>query len=101
MTWDDIPDAEYRRISADKSGEGRGITRQGADNAALAADAGRTFGDTPYVDPSVSAADVDAVRPEFLRLLEDLEAGRVNGVVVHTIDRLVRRFDDLQRLLDI
>ncbi|MFB7799433.1 recombinase family protein [Isoptericola nanjingensis] len=101
MTWDDIPDAEYRRISADKSGEGRDITRQGADNAALAADAGRTFGDTPYVDPSVSAADVDAVRPEFLRLLEDLEAGRVNGVVVHTIDRLVRRFDDLQRLLDI
>lgn len=49
----------------------------------------------------MSAADVDAVRPEFLRLLEDLEAGRVNGVVVHTIDRLVRRFDDLQRLLDI
>ena len=101
MTWDDVPDAEYRRISADKSGEGRGITRQGTDNAALAADAGRALSGTPYVDPSVSAADVDAVRPAFLRLLEDLEAGRVNGVVVYTIDRLVRRFDDLQRLLDI
>ncbi|SKC48755.1 recombinase family protein [Krasilnikoviella flava] len=101
MNWDDVPDAEYRRISDDKSGEGRGIARQGEETVALAAAAGRTLSHSPYVDPSVSAADGDAVRPAFERLLEDLEEGRVNGVVASTADRLVRRFDDLQRLLDI
>ncbi|MFI2103746.1 recombinase family protein [Isoptericola sp. NPDC019693] len=95
MTWEDAPDAEYRRISSDKSGEGRGVARLGEDNAALAAAAGRSVGDAPYVDPSVSASDVDAVRPAFERLLEDLEAGRTNGIVVNYADRLVRRFDDL------
>jgi site-specific DNA recombinase len=50
-----------------------------------------------YRDLDISAYR-DVVRPAFEELLEDLEAGLLDGVVCWKLDRLFRRFDDLQRV---
>jgi DNA invertase Pin-like site-specific DNA recombinase len=51
----------------------------------------------PYVDRDLSAFS-GVSRPQFERLLLDLEAGVVDGVVAWKFDRLVRRPRDFERL---
>jgi site-specific DNA recombinase len=48
-----------------------------------------------------SAYDERAKRPEFENALIDLQAGRVDGIAVWKIDRLVRRASQYRRVLDI
>ena len=51
-----------------------------------------------YIDEGVSAKDLD--RPELQRLLEDIEAGKIDIVLVFRLDRLTRSVLDLYKLLE-
>jgi site-specific DNA recombinase len=88
---------KYLRISLDLQGIGAGIERQAQDTDALAARRG--WVGEHYIDNNVSAYDRKTKRPEFLRLVADLKAGRIQGVVVYDIDRLARQPVDLEMLV--
>ena len=51
-----------------------------------------------YSDPGKSAKTLN--RPAMKRLLEDIEDGKVKYLVVHKLDRLVRRMKDMFLFLD-
>jgi DNA invertase Pin-like site-specific DNA recombinase len=52
-----------------------------------------------YVDPGYSGGTLE--RPALKRLLADIEAGRIDIVVVYKIDRLTRSLTDFARMIDI
>ena len=70
--------AVYTRISDDDEGRRLGVKRQEEDCRALAKLRGWQVA---YVacDNSVSAYKTNILRPEFERMMEDLEAGLVDG----------------------
>ncbi|MDJ0920369.1 MAG: recombinase family protein [Henriciella sp.] len=53
---------------------------------------------TEYSDGGVSGGTLE--RPALQQLLEDIDAGRVDMVVVYKIDRLTRSLSDFARLVD-
>ena len=61
---------------------------------------GWTLGDT-YLDNDVSAYRPKVIRPDFERMLADLEAGTIQGIVVYDLDRLARQPADLERIIKI
>jgi DNA invertase Pin-like site-specific DNA recombinase len=81
--------AIYARISSDQTGQGLGVTRQLEDCRRLAAERGWTVA-SEYVDNDISAYRGKA-RPEYARMLGDIEAGRIDGVIAYHQDRLTRR----------
>jgi site-specific DNA recombinase len=81
--------AIYARISSDATGEGLGVARQLAECRELAATRGWAVG-AEYVDNDISAYKVKT-RPEYERMLSDLEAGARDAVVVYNFDRLTRQ----------
>lgn len=81
--------AIYARISSDQTGERLGVARQLEDCRRLAAERGWTVG-AEYVDNDISAFRGKA-RPEYARMLADIEAGRVDAVIAYHQDRLTRR----------
>lgn len=90
----------YVRISrddADKSG--KGVARQEKDARALAASRGWNVVDV-YRDNDVSAFS-GKTRPEYERLLSDLSAGVVGGIVAWHPDRLHRSPRELERFIDV
>jgi site-specific DNA recombinase len=52
----------------------------------------------PYDDPAYSGGNLD--RPALQRLLRDIEAGRIDVVVVYKIDRLTRSLADFAKLVE-
>src|SRR5216684_7902408 len=52
----------------------------------------------PYDDPAFSGGNLD--RPALKKLLADIEAGRINVVVVYKIDRLTRSLADFAKLVE-
>lgn len=90
----------YARISDDQAGEALGVARQCDDCRALAGVKRWPVG-REYVDNSVSAYKRGVRRPEFERLLADLESGILGGMLVYDLDRLARQPRDLERLLDV
>ena len=52
-----------------------------------------------YDDPAYSGGNLE--RPALQNLLEDMEAGRVNVVVVYKIDRLTRSLSDFAKLVEL
>jgi site-specific DNA recombinase len=52
-----------------------------------------------YDDPAYSGGNLD--RPALQNLLEDIDAGRVDVVVVYKIDRLTRSLSDFARLVEL
>lgn len=93
------PVAVYARISADKTGEGLGVARQVEDCMRLVADRDWVVFDT-YVDNDVSAFTGGRARPEFARMLADIEAGRIGAVVVYHQDRLTRRPGEFEQFVE-
>jgi len=84
--------ALYLRISKDSERLGLGVERQRKDCEALARLKGWHVGET-YCDNDRSATRKNgqaADRPEWRRLLADIEAGRIGAVVAWDIDRLAR-----------
>jgi site-specific DNA recombinase len=91
--------AIYARISLDKNGDGLGVDRQRDLCSKLAKEKGWTVAAT-YIDNDRSASN-GKPRPEYERMLADIEAGRVDGVLVVDQDRLVRRPVELERFIDL
>ena len=87
----------YVRASLDRTGEGLAVDRQESEGRALAARLGWQVSARVYRDNSVSAST--GRRPEFERLLVDLDSGVIGGVISWHPDRLARRPDDLERLI--
>jgi site-specific DNA recombinase len=90
--------AIYTRVSDDQEGRGLAVQRQEEDCRALAKLRGW---DVAYVacDNSVSAYKANIVRPEFERMLADLDAGLVDGIVAYDLDRFARQPVDLERAI--
>jgi len=86
------------RISDDKAGDELGVKRQEHDCRALARRRGWRVAEV-YVENSVSASSGDP-RPEYDRLLDDLATGHIDGLVAYHPDRLYRRLQDLEALID-
>jgi DNA invertase Pin-like site-specific DNA recombinase len=88
----------YARISEDVAGTGLGVQRQEDDGRTVAGLRELEVVET-YVDNDVSAFKVSVTRPAFERMLSDLDAGSIDGIVAYDLDRLARQPVDLERLI--
>ncbi|MDR6613601.1 recombinase family protein [Leifsonia sp. 1010] len=91
--------AIYARISSDQSGEGLGVQRQLEDCRRLAAERDWVVAGE-YVDNDISAYS-GRTRPNYERMLIDIEAGRIDAVLVYHLDRLTRRPAELEHFIDV
>jgi site-specific DNA recombinase len=89
----------YARISSDREGDGLAVGRQIEDCKAKAAENGWRV-DDPYVDSDISAYS-GKPRLEYRRLLADIQAGVINGVVVYNLDRLHRQPKELEEFIEV
>jgi DNA invertase Pin-like site-specific DNA recombinase len=89
----------YTRISQDRSGEKAGVGRQEQLCRELAAKLGFEVIEV-YCDDDVSAYS-GATRPQYERLLADVEDGHLDAILSWHIDRLYRSPKDLERLIDV
>lgn len=89
----------YVRISQDRVGAGLGVQRQREDCEALAERLGWTVVDV-YTDNDTSAFS-GKPRQHYTRMLEDIESGRVNGVLAWHTDRLHRNNRELLDYIDL
>ena len=89
----------YARISSDREGDNLAISRQLADCEALAASREWTVVER-YVDSDISAYSGKR-RPEYRRMLEEIDAGVVGAVVVYHADRLHRHPRELEDFIDL
>ncbi|HXY94101.1 MAG TPA: recombinase family protein, partial [Acidimicrobiia bacterium] len=89
----------YCRISQDRSGEGLGVSRQEQDCRALVAQRGWETVEV-YVDDDRSAYG-GKPRPEYERMLGDLESGAIDAVVAWHPDRLHRSPRELEDFIDL
>ena len=89
----------YARISSDREGDNLAISRQLADCEELAARRGWEVAER-YVDSDISAYS-GKVRPEYRRLLEEIDAGVVDAVVVYHADRLHRHPRELEEFIEL
>lgn len=89
--------AVYVRISQDRGGEGLGVQRQEQDCRKLAERLGWKVCEV-YTDNDASAYS-GKPRPAYLRMLEDLESGRIEGILAWHPDRLHRSPLELERFI--
>ncbi len=90
--------AVYLRQSLDRDGQGLAVERQRQDCTALCVDRG--WEPVEYVDNSISASS-GKIRPAYARMLEDISAGHIQGVVAWDLDRLHRRPIELEHFIDL
>jgi DNA invertase Pin-like site-specific DNA recombinase len=91
--------AIYARISSDREGDNLAVGRQVADCEALAGARGWEVVER-YVDSDISAYS-GKLRPEYRRLLEEIESGLIEAVVVYHADRLHRHPRELEAFIDL
>ncbi len=91
--------AIYARISSDPTGAQLGVRRQIDDCQELVERRGWLVRDV-YVDDDRSAWSGKA-RPEYRRLLGDIESGHIDAVVVWHLDRLHRQPRELEAFFDV
>ncbi|MCK9532520.1 MAG: recombinase family protein [Gammaproteobacteria bacterium] len=84
-------DQEYNSIDAQRDAGHAYIASQRAEGWIPVAD--------DYDDPAYSGGNMD--RPAVRRLLADIEAGKVDIVVVYKIDRLTRSLTDFSRMIEV
>jgi site-specific DNA recombinase len=90
--------AVYARISHDPSGERLGVQRQEADCLEEAKRRGWSIAQV-YVDDDRSAYDTKRPRPEYQRLLQDIQLGLRDGVMIWRLDRLHRQPRELEEFI--
>jgi site-specific DNA recombinase len=91
----------YLRMSRDAEARGLGIGRQRKDGEALATRLGWPIV-KEYSDHDLSASKYSRKpRPGYLQMLQDLQEGTINAVVVYDQDRLVRPPKELEELLEV
>jgi site-specific DNA recombinase len=91
--------AIYARISLDRAGEGLGVERQEQRCRKLAKAKGWPVHEV-YIDNSISATN-GKPRPNYQRMLADIERGVIDAVLVVDQDRLVRRPIELEEFMDL
>lgn len=91
--------AIYARISSDQDGTRLGVERQLKDCRKLAGELGWEVVDE-YVDNDISAYS-GKHRPDYERLLADIESGMVDALVCYHADRLTRRPIELERFVEV
>ncbi|MBF6276993.1 recombinase family protein [Nocardia nova] len=89
--------AIYLRQSLDRFGNMLAIGRQRGPCVDKCEERGWTY--TEYVDNDRSASS--GKRPEYLRMLTDIQEGKVEAVVVWDLDRLHRRPAELEEFIDL
>jgi site-specific DNA recombinase len=87
----------YLRISKDDEGDGLGVARQEKECRALVKSRGWEVAE---VYPENNRSAYNGTRTEWSRMLADLDAGTVEGVVSWANDRLYRRVRDQLDLLE-
>lgn len=90
------PLAGYLRLTVDREGKKIGYDVQQKAITHWAAANGFTIGEW-YKDKDLTAADSKVIRPDYERMLGDIESGRWAGVVVWRLDRLVRLTSEFER----
>jgi site-specific DNA recombinase len=90
--------AVYLRQSLDREGTGLAVARQREDCLKLCA--ARDWEPVEYVDNDISASSGKA-RPAYVRMLADIDAGRLGAVVAWDLDRLHRRPVELEHFIDV
>jgi DNA invertase Pin-like site-specific DNA recombinase len=85
----------YCRISSDPNDKREGVTRQRQDTAALCEVKGWQVADV-YIDNDRSASN-GKDRPEWERLLADIDAGKIDAVAAWDQDRVNRMMEDFIR----
>lgn len=91
--------AIYCRISQDGEGSGLGVRRQEEDCRELA-ERRRWPVAAVYVDNDVSAYS-GKVRPQYRQMLQDIQEGAIDGLIVWHLDRLHRRPKELEEFFEI
>ena len=91
VSTDDGLDQEYNSIDAQRDAGHAYIASQRAEGWIPVAD--------DYDDPAYSGGNMD--RPALKRLLVDIEAGRIDIVVVYKIDRLTRSLTDFSKMIEL
>lgn len=91
--------AVYVRISKDRTGEALGVERQEQDCRELVARQGWELFDV-YQDNDISAYS-GKPRPGYRRMLEDIQAGKIDAIVAWDTSRLYRQLRDLLGLIDV
>jgi len=92
--------ALYLRQSLDRHKNAVAIDRQRTECRALAKRKGwKNLAE--YADNDCSASNPRKPRPEYRRLLADMEAGRITAVIAWDLDRLHRRPIELERFIQI
>ena len=89
----------YARISSDREGDGLAVGRQLEDCESKAAANGWRVADR-YVDSDISAFS-GKQRPEYRRLIADITAGLISGVIVYNLDRLHRQPKELEEFIEV
>jgi DNA invertase Pin-like site-specific DNA recombinase len=89
----------YARISSDRDGDNLAISRQLADCEQLAERNDWQVVER-YVDSDISAYS-GKPRPEYARMLDEIEAGVVEAVLVYHADRLHRHPRELEDFIDL
>jgi site-specific DNA recombinase len=91
----------YLRISRDAEARGLGVSLQRKDGEALASRLGWPILQE-YSDNDLSASKYSRKpRPGYLQMLQDLQEGAINAVVVYDQDRLVRQPKELEELFEV
>ncbi len=91
VSTDEQASKEFNSLAAQRDAAEAFIASQRAEGWVLVPD--------HYDDPGISGATLE--RPALQRLLRDIEAGRVDVVVVYKIDRLSRSLMDFSRLIEV
>ena len=91
VSTDEGLDQEYNSIDAQRDAGHAYIASQRAEGWIPVAD--------DYDDPAYSGGNMD--RPALKRLLVDIEAGRIDIVVVYKIDRLTRSLTDFSKMIEL
>ena len=89
----------YVRLSVDR-GDSTSTTRQETDCRKLAEDRGWDVVDV-YADTDSSAWDRHVRRAEYERMLDDVAGGKLDGILVWKLDRLMRQRREMVRVDDL
>lgn len=90
----------YVRISEDRDGEGLGVRRQELECRDLAQRLGWRVVEV-YCDNDVSAKDRRKKRRDYARMLDDVRASRISGIIAWAPDRLHRQMRELVPFIDL
>lgn len=90
---------DYCRISYDKRGAAEGVGTQHVENENSADELGLTIAQT-YTDNDLSAFS-GIERPDYQRMIEDIEAGKIGTLIIRHADRLHRSVEEVSRFIKV